>query len=337
MTNAVPCVNSDAGDPHVRFDEGDVAPGKPRCGSSFHRESTNDDASTATGDDNKSAVVQYVVPFTEAVVRYVKGFTTDGRASRSEFWWAVLFSFVFSGGASTILGESVFGWILTITLVILGVCIGWRRMHDVGESGLCSLVPFYNLYLGMKPSVLVENKYGPVPNTNTVHAKKPHKIIITAIFIVSLALFLCCGSEGGGIVDGGGGPVAVSQYTQKQIEDLSSEVASWATKRPEIVRRVEGKHGTVTVKSVQVKHFSIQTVDGGNLVYGDGENISEYKLVLRFWWDGIIHENGHTDIGFVINKAGECVKTWTDDTDALIDLEDPDFWYGVGAALGSML
>lgn len=69
----------------------------------------------------------------------------------------------------------------------------------------------------------------------------------------------------------------------------------------------------------------------------DGRNISEHKLVLRFWWDGIIHANGHTDIGFVVDKDGKCVKTWTDDTDALIDLDDPDFWYGVGYALGSML
>ena len=297
----------------------------------------SDTASSVQCDDGKCTVLQYTVPFTEAVFRYMKGFTTDGRASRSELWWAMLFSFVLSGGASTILGGTVFGWMLTITLVILNVCVGWRRMHDVGKSGLCSLIPFYNLYLGMKPSVLVENQYGPVPNTDPIRVKMPHKMIITTVFVISLALFFCCGSEGGGIADGGDSSVTVAQYTQKQIDDLSSEVASWGTKRPEIVKRVEAKHGTVTVKNVQVKHFSIQTIDGGNFVHGDGENISEYKLVLRFWWDGIIHENGHTDIGFVIDNDGKCVKTWTDDTDALIDLEDPNFWYGVGAALGSML
>lgn len=286
---------------------------------------------------DKRTIVQYTVPFTEAVIRYVKGFTTDGRASRSELWWAMLFALILSGGITTLLGGTVFDWVFTITFTILDVCIWWRRMHDLGETGLWCLVPFYNLYLAIKPSVLEENQYGPIPNTNPIRARMPHKIIITAIFVISLALSFSGGSEGGGIAAGGDGSVTVAQYTQKQIEDLSSEVASWGTKRPEIVKRVEDKHGTVTVKNVQVKHFSIQTVDGGNLVHGDGENISEYKLVLRFWWDGIIHENGHTDIGFVLDNDGKCVKTWTDDTDALIDLEDPNFWYGVGAALGSML
>lgn len=300
-------------------------------------ENSNDVVLTASDKRDEVTVAQHMVPFTEAVIRYVKGFTIEGRSSRSELWWAILFSFVLSGGASAVLGGTVFDWILTITFAILGVCVGWRRMHDVGKSGLCCLIPIYNLYLGVKPSVLVENQYGPVPNTDSIRVKKPHKIIITAIFVISLALFLCYGTGWGGITGGEGSSVTVAQYTQKQIEALSSEVAAWGTERPKIVEYVEDKHGTVTVKNVQVKQFSIQTIDGGDLVYGDGKNISEYRLVLRFWWDGIIHENGHTDIGFVIDKDGNCVKTWTDDTDALIDLEDPDFWYGVGAALGSML
>ena len=294
-------------------------------------------ASRTRSAGDKRTIVQYMVPFTEAVIRYVKGFTTDGRASRSELWWAMLFAFVLSWGITTLLGGTVFNWVFTITFIILDACIWWRRMHDLGETGLWSLVPFYNLYLAIKPSMLEENQYGPIPNTNPILVKMPHKIIITAIFVISLALSFSGDSDDTVSGEGTDDYVAVAQYVQKQIEDFSPEVASWATRRPDIVKRVEEKHGTVTVKNVEIKHYSVQTVDGGNLVRGDGGNISEHKLVLRFWWDGIIHENGHTDIGFVINREGKCVKTWTDDTDALIDLEDPNFWYGVGAALGSML
>lgn len=135
------------------------------------------------------AIIQHMVPFTEAVIRYVKGFTIDGRASRSELWWAMLFAFALIGGITTLLGGTVFNLIFTITFIILDVCIVWRRMHDLGKTGLWSLVPFYNLYLAIKPSVLEENKYGPIPNTNHIKTEMPHKIIVVAIFIVSLALF----------------------------------------------------------------------------------------------------------------------------------------------------
>ena len=53
-----------------------------------------------------------------------------------------------------------------------------------------------------------------------------------------------------------------------------------------VVQYVENKHGTVTVKDVQVKLYKVLTVDGGNVVRSGGKNIFEQTLVLRFWWDG---------------------------------------------------
>ena len=42
MTNSVPCGKPDAGKPHVRFDEGEVAPATPRRGSLLYRSERTD-------------------------------------------------------------------------------------------------------------------------------------------------------------------------------------------------------------------------------------------------------------------------------------------------------
>ena len=126
-------------------------------------------------------------------------------------------------------------------------------------------------------------------------------------------------------------------YEQDKIRELTHEVSAWPSTRPSIVESIEAKHGTVTVKKVEVEHFSVQTIDGGRVVYGDGDNLSEYKLILRFWWDGILHEDGHTDVGFIFDKDGEPVKSWTEESDALLDLDDPEFWGSLGYAIGTLL
>ena len=69
----------------------------------------------------------------------------SGRASRSEFWWFALFTFI--GGIVTsvadvmILGYVSEDWgplniIFTIITTLPGVAVGARRLHDINLSGL---------------------------------------------------------------------------------------------------------------------------------------------------------------------------------------------------------
>ncbi|PYY37374.1 DUF805 domain-containing protein [Curtobacterium sp. MCBD17_030] len=116
----------------------------------------------------------YGISFPNAVKRFFKKYVRfDGRASRSEFWWwslasfivvAVLYALLGIGGAmsdlrtdpttGTTTGSfSALYWIATVLLVVFGLAvvipnlaITWRRLHDANLAG-----PFY--FLGFIPIV----------------------------------------------------------------------------------------------------------------------------------------------------------------------------------------
>ena len=78
------------------------------------------------------------VSFGEAIkVCFNKYATFSGRASRSEYWYFALFSFI--------LGLiPVVNWIAALALLIPGLAVAVRRLHDTGRSGwwyLICLVP----------------------------------------------------------------------------------------------------------------------------------------------------------------------------------------------------
>lgn len=119
--------------------------------------------------------------FVEAVKTcFSKAVTFEGRASRSEYWWFALFcwlvfipmiivGFILAskgyGGFAFLLSIVLYGWIL-----LAGLSVFVRRMHDIGRSGWwywISLIPFGLVVLliftltGSEPR---ENQYGPNPN-----------------------------------------------------------------------------------------------------------------------------------------------------------------------------
>ena len=95
-----------------------------------------------------------------------------GRARRAEFWWFALANFIISvvfnvvGGAFTPL-FSVIGFIYSLAVLIPGIAVGIRRLHDTDRSGwwlLIALVPFVGVIIlivffatDSKPGV---NQYG---------------------------------------------------------------------------------------------------------------------------------------------------------------------------------
>ena len=92
-----------------------------------------------------------------------------GRASRSEYWYFILFNIIFSivlGYVSGIVGLPILYTIYSLVILIPSIAVSVRRMHDVGKSGWFVLIPIYDLILACTQGVKGENEYGTEPNDN---------------------------------------------------------------------------------------------------------------------------------------------------------------------------
>lgn len=111
-----------------------------------------------------------------------------GRARRSEYWFFVLFNVIFAGAAMFIdyllhsnfsfetngqLISLPYGYVYllyNLAVIIPGLAVAVRRLHDVGKSGwfiLIALIPIIGtiwlLVLLFTDSQVGENKWGPNP------------------------------------------------------------------------------------------------------------------------------------------------------------------------------
>ncbi|WP_423446908.1 DUF805 domain-containing protein [Kocuria sp. KSNUG] len=95
-----------------------------------------------------------------AVKNFVrKGTTFSGRASRSEYWWIALFTFLFSGAYTLAEDRGYLAWpdvdgglaivllvlslvllLAVVLLVVFTVALSVRRLHDCNLSGLWFLL-----------------------------------------------------------------------------------------------------------------------------------------------------------------------------------------------------
>ena len=90
-----------------------------------------------------------------------------GRSRRSEYWWASLATSIISGVLSVIIPN--FAWIWTLAILVPGVSICVRRLHDIGKSGWWYLINFIPLVgqiifivFACKDST-EDNQWGPNP------------------------------------------------------------------------------------------------------------------------------------------------------------------------------
>lgn len=99
----------------------------------------------------------------------------NGRARRKEYWMFALINTIISYAIlflSMALIEisgfdiSFFETLYSLAVFIPTLAVGVRRMHDVGKSGWCIIIPFYNLYLAIKAGDVGLNKYGKDPKNN---------------------------------------------------------------------------------------------------------------------------------------------------------------------------
>jgi len=133
------------------------------------------------GDAVKNAIVNNYVNF-------------SGRASRSEYWWFTLFNIIVgivllpvdmalgfdplaSDPMSPLSSFGVASTIATLALLLPGLGLMWRRLHDGNRSGwyvLLGVIPIINfigvfvlLYFTIAEGQPHANQYGAVP-TNTL-------------------------------------------------------------------------------------------------------------------------------------------------------------------------
>lgn len=72
--------------------------------------------------------------------------TFSGRASRAEYWWYFLASFL----VGMVLGMiPLVGWLLSLAFIIPGLAVCVRRLHDAGHSGWCVLLSLIPLVGGI--------------------------------------------------------------------------------------------------------------------------------------------------------------------------------------------
>src|SRR6185436_4072398 len=102
--------------------------------------------------------------------------TFSGRSSRSAYWYWVLFAFIVGVVATIIdiaIGSRIVSVITSLALLLPGLAVTVRRLHDIGRSGwwvLIVLVPFIGaivlIVFALQPSE-GPNSYGDRPDTGS--------------------------------------------------------------------------------------------------------------------------------------------------------------------------
>ena len=97
----------------------------------------------------------------------------NGRARRPEYWYFVLFNFLIGTAVGVVTGLIGIDWlsyIYSVALLVPGIAVGVRRLHDIGKSGWWLLISFIPLIGGIWLIILMakegdhgNNAFGPDP------------------------------------------------------------------------------------------------------------------------------------------------------------------------------
>ncbi|WP_200767312.1 DUF805 domain-containing protein [Vibrio nigripulchritudo] len=101
----------------------------------------------------------------------------EGRARRKEYWMFILFNAIFTsilGLIDKILGIEFLGIIYGLALIVPGIAVNVRRLHDIGRTGwwvLIALVPFIGwavlIIFAATEGVKGSNEYGADPKSTS--------------------------------------------------------------------------------------------------------------------------------------------------------------------------
>lgn len=116
--------------------------------------------------------------FQDAIkVCFAKYVDFNGRARRSEYWYFVLFNFIVSLVAGFIdgaLGLGFLGLVAGLALLLPGIAVSIRRLHDIGKSGwwvLIALIPLVGwiilIVFACQAGTAGSNAYGEDPKAGS--------------------------------------------------------------------------------------------------------------------------------------------------------------------------
>jgi len=101
----------------------------------------------------------------------------SGRARRKEYWMFVLFNFIaafiiglIAGalGLSNDSGGNILSSLYSLAILLPGLGLAIRRMHDTDHSGWWLLVPIVNVVFTLVEGTKGDNKFGPDPKAEEV-------------------------------------------------------------------------------------------------------------------------------------------------------------------------
>ena len=110
--------------------------------------------------------------FNAIKICFQKFFIFTNRASRSEYWWFILFYTIFASIPTFVPNDNVvvFGSIMSLLLFIPGIAVTVRRLHDINKSGwfiFISLIPILGsiivLVMTIEKGTLGKNRFGEYP------------------------------------------------------------------------------------------------------------------------------------------------------------------------------
>lgn len=100
----------------------------------------------------------------------------SGRARRKEFWMFLLFNLIISFAVGFVFGLIAGvardpgivdrAQIYTLAVLIPGIAVGVRRMHDTNRSGWWLLVPIANLVFACTEGTRGDNRFGSDPKAD---------------------------------------------------------------------------------------------------------------------------------------------------------------------------
>jgi uncharacterized membrane protein YhaH (DUF805 family) len=118
-------------------------------------------------------------PLSYYILAFKKYFDFSGRATRSEYWWFILFSTIASiilsildgvfGTYDAQMGTGLLSGIYSLAVIIPSIAVAARRLHDIGKSGwwqLLLIIPIVGviiLIIWLATDSKEDNKYGPNP------------------------------------------------------------------------------------------------------------------------------------------------------------------------------
>jgi uncharacterized membrane protein YhaH (DUF805 family) len=111
--------------------------------------------------------------FGEAIKSGFNNYVTfSGRAARSEFWYWTLFSFLVNVAAAIIdsgLGLGFIGTLISLALLLPGIAVSARRLHDLDRTGWWLLIAFTGIGIILLiiwdciKGTVGPNRFGPDP------------------------------------------------------------------------------------------------------------------------------------------------------------------------------